>query len=343
LKKRHYRLITAFKYWEIALLTASFVGILYLLFPEGKIEYWIVKAEKSNNIDLTKKYIEALLRVKAPTQLKLKILEIYAAIGTDKEIKKIIAQIRKKNPVEALKLEFLYYEGKYKRAKYEADRELLKRKMELVLKEIVTISNNLYLLQFAFKKAILYGFPKIALAAAQKLVLITGQENWVEELFDIAYINGRYDIMEIYAYKFKPTKPLTYLAYYALELRKRNFKAALYYLNRYIALKGGKVGVELKQDLAVLLIATGRVNEGLNLLRRYFKNRQKLYLFVMKRLLDLGAYTALKRFIEGYALKVSGNSEYYSEILKIALATGDTEFAHRVAIQIAKRLRLINR
>ena len=76
-------------YREIFLIFVFFVLVLVILYPKDELENLLAMPEETN-IDLTKKYLEALIKTKSPEELKESLLRKYAKVGTKSEVRRVL-------------------------------------------------------------------------------------------------------------------------------------------------------------------------------------------------------------------------------------------------------------
>jgi len=326
-----YALTKLFSWRELVVFVLLFLLLMVAFFPAGKLEKYLEKDE-GTNAELTRKYTEALMRVKSPAQIKKAILSRYAYGGEREKVLELIEEIRKENPKEADELEYQFLKGEFFRTKGK-EREKIRRRMRVLLKRLLYYAQSPQELAFVYKESREMNFPELAFESAYRLAKLTGEDRWKERAFLLAYALGKKKAVEELAGTFRPTKRETFKALYYYYLSKGNWDKALAYLE-----KSG----EGKEEMRILLeFLAGRSGEAkfrlLELAKREPEKAKKVFLEALRTLASSGKYGEMKELIREVAPLLGGGEDFYKELLKMALATGDPYFASWVAEEVAKK------
>ncbi|NPB06982.1 MAG: hypothetical protein GXO03_05185 [Aquificae bacterium] len=319
--------IKLFSWKEIVFFVAFFLALAALFFPAGKLEEYL-EQDAATNAELTRKYTEALLRVKSPSQIKLAVLRRYAYEGDEEKVLKLLKQVRKENPLEADELEYELLKRKY----FSSKDETVRRRMRVLLYRLIKGAKDERELKRLYREALSMNFPELAFEAAYRLALKTGSPYWKEEAFLLALQLSKKEVVERLAGSFEPRKPETARALYYYYLAKGDWRRALYYLN--------KAGPAKEEEKIVLEFLAGRDEEALNELLALFQKNpdkaQKVLLETFRTLSYAGRQDEMRELIKSVLPLVKADERFYAEILKLALATGDAHFAAEVARLVAR-------
>ncbi len=340
-RSRRYVLIEGFSLRDVLSFLLLFLVLLVVLFPKGRLEELILKGEETN-VDLTEKYIEALLKLKLPPEVKTALLRKYILEGEEKKVEELLARLKEESPERAYELEYLYLKRKFFSRR--GDPEEVLGRIRKALSYMILRAGKREKLLWLYREALSFGFTDLAYLAAYRLAKVTGEERWYEVAFLHAWQLGKFREAGKLVGKFTPTRKETLLLLYLYYYQKRDYGRALTYLNLYLSKERGKK--ELYADLVALYFATGQEEKARSLLSSLLretsrKEKEEFLLRVMRKLLGLGAYSVLKEFIERYALKFEGDKKFYEELVRAAMATGDPNFAADVAEEVARKLGLI--
>lgn len=322
-------------YREIALFFLFFFFLMVILFPRGRIEELLLSPEETN-VDLSKRYLEALIRTRSPAHLKEALLRKFAQVGSEEEVKRVIEEVKKENPLLALEVEYDLLKREYFSKKQ--GRKEIRERMRAVLEKLITLDENPDRLRVWFWESVRMNFPGLAFVAAQKLARLTNSPEWYEEAFLYAVYSGRYEEAKRFVGKFKPKKRESYLLLYSYLLEEKNYTQALRLLTEYIN-RYPEEREKLRRELLTVLFLTGMFREGEKMLEELAKRpeeKKHLVLYVVKKLVELGAYAQAKVVIERYLSLFRGDRKALTEILKLSLRTGDPYFAAKVAEKILK-------
>jgi len=333
-KSKRYVLIEAFSLKDIFGFLIFFSILLILLFPAGRLEELIL-TRKEMNVELTEKYIEALLRLRLPQDIKEALLRKYILEGDEEKVEKLLAKLKEDNPERAYELEYLYLKRKFFETAEEKEKVI--KKLKGVLTVLVLNTQDPLRLEQLYRDALSFNFSEIAYRISLKLAKLTGKKKWYEEALILAWRKGDYPEAGKLLKKFNPSRKESLLIAYLYYRKKGNYREALKYLEKYINSSGDR---SFKKDLILLYLITGKYEKAYGILREVkgTKLEKALIKAVLRELLWLRAYKSLKKFIKDYALTVEGDREYYRFLLKLALETGDPYFASEIAIRIAKEL-----
>ena len=308
---------------------------MVILFPKGKLEELLASSEETN-ADLTKKYLEALIKTKSPKNLKETLLRKFARLGNEEEVKKVIEIVKKENSHVALQVEYEFLKRKYFSAK--SGKEKFRKELKRVLKELIILEKNPNELKKWFSESVRMGFPDLAYLSAKKLATLTRSPEWYENAFLYAVYSGRYEEAGKFVGKFKPTKEETYIPLYYYFVEKHRYRDALKIIKEYIS-KYPKDREKVKEELIIAYILNGQIDrakEVLNEFARDKENKRKLVFTAIKKLIEVGAYEEAKRMIWKYLPLFKGDIKLLTGILRFSLQTGDAKFAARVAEEILR-------
>ncbi|WP_461828697.1 hypothetical protein [Aquifex sp.] len=333
-KKSKYFVLTEFlSYKEVALFFLFFLFLMIIIFPQGRIEEILASPEETN-IDLSKKYLEALIRTKSPSHLKEALLKKFAQVGDEEEVKRVIQEVKKSDPLLALEVEYDLLKREYFSKKKE--RERIRKQMRETLREILHLERRPEQLEIWFRESARMNFPELAYLFARKLANITNSPKWYEEAFLYAVYSGRYEEAKQLIGKFKPQKKESYLLLYHYLLEEGRYSEAYKLLIEYTK-KYPTEREKLKREILIALFLAGKFEEGEEMLRTIAKEkekRRKILLYVLKKLIAYGAYSQTKKVIERHLTLFLEDERALTEVLKISLQTGDPKFAAKIAERI---------
>ena len=338
MKKSKYFVLSDFlSYKEITLFFLFFVFLMIVLFPKGRIEELLTSPEETN-IDLSKKYLEALIRTKSPENLKVALLRKFAQVGNEEEVVRVIEVVKKENPKIALEVEYDLLKREYFSAK--RNKEEIRRKIKGVLLSIMLLEENPEKLKVWFQESVSMNFPELAYLSARRIAQSTRSRRWYEEAFLYAVYSGKREEAKKLIGKFKPTKKETYLLLYYFLIEKHNYGKALRLLEEYIT-KYPKEREKIKKELMLAYFLSGKFREGERILDEIVmgKNggeKEKLILTSIKNIMWVGAYEEAKEMIWKYLDLFKKDKKLLTEVLKLSLQTGDPKFAARVAERILR-------
>lgn len=338
MKKSKYFVLSDFlSYKEITLFFLFFVFLMIVLFPKGRIEELLTSPEETN-IDLSKKYLEALIRTKSPENLKVALLRKFAQVGNEEEVVRVIEVVKKENPKIALEVEYDLLKREYFSAK--RNKEEIRRKIKGVLLSIMLLEENPEKLKVWFQESVSMNFPELAYLSARRIAQSTRSRRWYEEAFLYAVYSGKREEAKKLIGKFKPTKKETYLLLYYFLIEKHNYEKALRLLEEYIT-KYPEEREKIKKELMLAYFLSGKFREGERILDEIVmgKNggeKEKLILTSIKNIMWVGAYEEAKEMIWKYLDLFKKDKKLLTEVLKLSLQTGDPKFAAKVAERILR-------
>ena len=334
-KSRYYVLIDFISYKEILLFFLFFVLLMIVLFPKGRLEE-LLSSEEETNIDLSKKYLEALIRTKSPEHLRKTLLSKFARIGNEKEVRKVIETVKKENPKLALEVEYNLLKREYFLQK--GNKESVRREIKKVLTALILLEDNPKELEKWFRESVSMNFPDLAYKASKKLAYLTKTPMWYEKAFLYAIYSGNYDDAKRYIGKFKPSKRETYLPLYYFLIQDHKYKEALNLLEEYIR-KYPEERERVERELMIVYFLSGNIKKGekiLNKLIQKGKEKKVIIITSIRKLMEIGAYQEVKRMIKNYLHLFRGDKKLLTELLKLSLQTGDPRFAAQIAEEILR-------
>ena len=336
-RSRFFVLSDFITYKEILLFFLFFILLMVVLFPRGRLEELLASPEETN-LDLSKKYLEALIRAKSPEHLKETLLRKFARVGSEEEVRKVIQIIKRENPTLAFEVEYDLLKRKY--FSQQRDKEKLRREIKKVLTALILLEDEPEALERWFRESVSMNFPELAYLSARKLANITNSQRWREEAFLYAIYSGKPQEAKQFVGTFKPTKKESYIPLYYYLLEKHRYRDALKLLEEYIK-KYPDEKERVKRELMIAYFLSGRIAEGEKILRELVqgkgeKERKNLILTSVKKLMEVGAYEEAKSMIWRYLKLFKDDKKLLTELLKLSLQTGDPKFAARVAEEILK-------
>ena len=336
-KSKFFVLNEFLSYKEITLFFLFFTFLMVILYPKGKLEELLASPEETN-VDLTKKYLEALIKAKSPEHLKVSLLRKFTQVGSENEVKKVIEIIRKDNPTLAYEFEYDLLKRKYFSKK--EDKEKLRQEIKKVLTALILLEENPKKLERWFRESVSMNFPELAYLSAKKLANLTKSQGWYEEAFLYAIYSGKIYEAKKFVGKFRPTKKETFIPLYYFLIEQHRYDDALNLLKEYVR-KFPQERKKVKKELMIAYFLTGRIKEGEKILNELVqgkgsKEKKKLILTSIRKLMEVGAYEEAKRMIWRYLKLFRGDKKLLTELLKLSLQTGDPRFAAKVAEEILR-------
>ena len=336
-RSKYFALSEFISYREVILFFLFFLLLMIVFFPKGRIENLLSSSEETN-VDLTKKYLEALIRVKSPEHLKAVLLRRFAQIGSEEEVMELIRRIKKEDPKLALEVEYNLLKRKYFSGK--ENKRALRKRMRNVLRALIKLEDKRSRLVVLFRESVRMNFSELAYISSKKLAEITNSQRWYEEAFLYAVYTGKDEDAKKLIGSFKPTRKETYLILYYFLVEEHKYSEALNLLQSYIRRFPEEKG-RVEKELMLAYFLSGKISEGERVLKKLLKKkgiREKriLILSSIRKLMEVGAYGEAKRMIERYLKLFKGDRKLLKEILRLSLQTGDPKFAARVAEEILK-------
>lgn len=178
-----------FTNWELLTFLALFMVLGYIFFPKGKIEK-LLSSPKDTNYELSKIYLEKLLKIEPKPQLIFLLVEREAGLGHYKEALRILDRYRRfllKSGKERayLKLKYTLLKRLYFSEKSKEDKNRLKTEIEKVLEELLS-KGTLKDKKFVYREALNMDMPEVALKAAEEIALETGEKDWYKRSLNLA-------------------------------------------------------------------------------------------------------------------------------------------------------------
>jgi tetratricopeptide (TPR) repeat protein len=273
-------------FWELLGIVVLFLGILYILFPKGTLEKYVLSETK--NYELAVKYLETL--TKAYPDLKefqIVLLRFYIKSGNLEKAAQKLEQleINYKNDFEFNLTAYNLYKNFY----FKTKNKIYLEKAKLYLTKILKISPNLKTYEFAYKESTQMSFQDIRFKILKKLINLKPSKEYLLELYNLSiyykdYKTAEYALNKLYQmdknYKWLEKKAELYLY-----VKKDINKAVDIYLQLFKITKKSKYFLKS----FYLLIWNKKYNEALKLAKAY----ENYFLYTKDK-------TVLKRILKFY-------------------------------------------
>lgn len=154
---------------ELILFSAVVISLFYFLYPKGSLEKLILNY-KDSNLELANIYLENLVSINPDPNLKLLLAQRYSQIGDFQKAEKLLEELEKTELRD--KAMFLRYERLktlYFSTQNPDSKSQYYRKIKALLEEILSISNDIKVLESLYRESVSMDFPDLSLKVAKKL------------------------------------------------------------------------------------------------------------------------------------------------------------------------------
>lgn len=296
-------------WWELAGIFLLFSLILYILFPKGKLERYIIAETK--NYDLAIRYLETLISSYPDLEeFQISLLKFYIKKGYLKKAVNLIERMNKKKYRENISFNKTAY-NLYIDLYSETKNEYYLNKAKSYLENLLNISNSTKVYEFVYKESLKFNFPHIRFRVLKLLVKAKLSQDTLKELFNLSiyfkdYKTAIWTIDKLYQIN-KSIKWLEKKADIYLYVKKDINKAVSIYIKLLNMTKNKKLQTKYFLKALFILKWNKKYKQALYLSRKY----ENFFLYTKNK-------TVLKRIIKFY------------------LETGNLKDARRLSLKILK-------
>jgi len=241
--------VKIFSNWELLVFVIVFLLLSVVLFPKGRLEDIILNG-KEYNYELSRIYIERLLKIEFKPELLFSLIEKDMCLGKYKEALHYLKfyekelYSRKEIKEKAIFYRYLILKAEFFSSKFNSERGKLKEKIKSLLLELAKFSKK-ETLEKVFKESLSMNLPQVALRVSEQLALLTGEIRWRQEAFRLSLSLSMWE------------KALQHL----LVLMEEDTKSKEKYLKTAMLLAGYLKKKELYEELAAMLINSNKFSQ----------------------------------------------------------------------------------
>jgi hypothetical protein len=331
--------VKIFSNGELLVFVAIFALLAFVLFPKGRLEEIIVNS-KEYNYELSRIYLERLLKIEFKPELLFSLVEKEMRLGNYEKALNFLESYkekllsRKKTKEEFLRYKYAILKAEFFSSKSPTEKEKLKGEMKRILLALTNLGGR-EILEEVFRESLSMDFPDVALEASERLALLTGELRWRQEAFRLSLSLSM------------PAKALQHLIILMKEDKKRKesyLKTAML-LAEYLRkkelyeelvqdlLNSGKFSLKDLQDVVNFELyykdCPKALSYCLSALRK--KNKEEIFNLCLNLSLWCKEYTITRRLIEENMTYYLCNPQRVIYLLKVALSLNDQTLAEKLA------------
>ena len=316
--------------------------VVFLLFPRERLE-WLIMREDDTNLDLSIIYIENLLSVNPDDRMKLSLAKRYLRMGNYNEAETLLRELEE-SPLGYVRFEAFSLRYEVLKSKYFAGHKELRGKIEEELRKAINRGEDLKTLRSLYRESLSMNMPHLALLAAEKLSKVgRNRAYWLSEAYRqaLATSNLRKAVELAGKLSDMDRRRRTYWLREGMRVAMalKDYRLAEHYLKELGAIKKDARWYDRAAELYLLKNDYRRAIDAYIAAMRLEKGTGKKFRH-LKRAIEVALwhedYQEVKRLIRSYGRRFLGDDEMAEFILNSALATGDTTFARKIALNILK-------
>ncbi len=327
-------------YSELVVFCLGILIVVFLLFPRERIE-WLIGREEDTNLDLSILYIENLLSVNPDDRMKLSLAKKYLRIEDYGKAEELLEELEE-SPLGHVRFEAFSLRYEVLKKKYFAGHKELRGKIEDELRKAINRSEDIKTLRTLYRESLSMNMPHLALLAAEKLSGIDiHRAYWASEayrqalatsnLIKAAELAGKLSDVD----RRRRTHWLREGMRVAMALK--DYGLAEHYLEELGAIKKDVRWYNKAAELYLLENDYRRAMDAYIAAMRLEKGMEKKFRH-LRRAIEVALwhedYQEVKRLVRSHGRRFLGDDEMAEFVLNAALATGDTAFARKIALDI---------
>ncbi|GEM_PF-2498691 len=336
--------IEIFSNLEILAFISLFLFLAIIVFPKEKLSQ-ILLTQEDYNLDLSRLYLEKLLKIEFNPKLFSLLVEKDIKLGRYDEayelIDKYLRHINsRKTKTFLLQLKIKLLVSKYFSVKSKKEKEKIKEELHALLKNYIREFQGLEDYKFTYEKATAFGFKDVAFLSCRRLAELTGEETYYKELVTLALSlkdkNLIIETLKTSAEKVKSEKFKKELFKLAISLREKKLAEEI---AQKLLMKNNLSYKDFK-SLIDFELSYKDYDRAIHFCQLYFKKNQSFK--VLKLCINLALwkkdFPKVRELIEKNLDKYSNNEEVLVFFLRVARATNNGKLALKVADRLLERL-----
>lgn len=328
-----------FTIWELVTFILLFLIFGYIFFPKGKIENYIT-SPYDTNYQLSRLYLEKLLKIEFKPQLVFLLVERELKIGNYGEALSILNEYKEKlknsgNWEQFLKEKFKILKLMYiSKGKYWKSKEV-KREIENVLRKILRIGKKKEAL-FVYREALELDIPELRLEAIERLAELTGSKKWYREALTVAVVLKKWKVAMKISEKLIESNPR--LLKEAIFIAKNSGEREKLKQFALQIVRSGKFTYKDLETVIWIVLSEKNYKELEAVCRTAIREKPeaKIVLTCLKAALWTKNYRMAKEIIKENLKRFSENPAVLEEFLKTARMINDPKLQLEIADKLLK-------
>lgn len=331
-----------------------FIFVLFVVFPRGRLEKYLLTSEKTN-AELFYIYTKNLASITGNKRIWVEAVKNMSMIGNVEIARRFSEEAEQRGDLDLAYLS-LYFADK---TRYFSGQGIDLQTLNSHLTRTAESTQDVDILMEIVKEGTGMGLPYPVMLSAEKLYRITGEIRWLKEAYRHAVASKSFRHIILFGselYLLEPQNRTKYVqdaAYvlrtqkegsYILSELKGKLPPAFYDRVLFLAsASAAKTGEPDGQKTPSQKALAGRVAD-LEAYLSIFKNskdpekRKDLFIKIVQMYSWRGEYDEMKTFISEHFTEFLEDEKVNLFVLKMSLASGDPAFAHQIALKVKESL-----